>query len=256
MTWGYSIHFLGVFHNGMQERVNRHPRRVLPYPRVLDSWRCVQHGYPRFIIVTLRAIIPGLAYISPASSCRTHTLAGGVLLTKDLIGMILIGLLTWEITTAKGAGPFFQRNAEPAHGSVGWAMMFGITAVLGSWAGGTLKQSDWTRYAGQPYAPTLSQLVAAPFCIILCATVGIVATSCREQIFGALIWEPFALLAQIQEFYHGSSRVRAGVYVRPSMSRDYYRVMHAASSRAWDVVCAQLGISIALNSVSAGMDLA
>ncbi|KAJ7855428.1 permease for cytosine/purines, uracil, thiamine, allantoin-domain-containing protein [Mycena leptocephala] len=206
-----------------------------------------------FTQVTLGAIIPGLAHM-------THTLAGGVLLTKDLIGMIiyyiffisimsipperlqrpfvvssvmfggtLIGLLTWATTTAKGAGLLFERNAEPVHGSVGWAMMFGITAVLGSWGGGTLGQSDWTRYAGQPYAPTLSQLVAAPFCIILCATVGIVVTSCGEQIFGVLIWEPFALLAQIQEFYFF-----AGL----------------------GCVCAQLGISIVLNSVSAGMDLA
>ncbi|KAJ7912722.1 permease for cytosine/purines, uracil, thiamine, allantoin-domain-containing protein [Mycena leptocephala] len=175
----------------------------------------------------------------------THTLAGGVLLTKDLIGMIimsipperlqrpfvvssvmfggtLIGLLTWATTTAKGAGLLFERNAEPVHGSVGWAMMFGITAVLGSWGGGTLGQSDWTRYAGQP-------LIRSPFCIILCATVGIVVTSCGEQIFGVLIWEPFALLAQIQEFYFF-----AGL----------------------GCVCAQLGISIVLNSVSAGMDLA
>ncbi|KAJ6598305.1 permease for cytosine/purines, uracil, thiamine, allantoin-domain-containing protein [Mycena vulgaris] len=213
--------------------------------------------------VTLGAIIPGLAHM-------THTLAGGVLLTKDLIGMIiyyiffisimripperlqrpfvvssvmfggtLIGLLTWAVTTAKGAGPLFERKAEPAHGSVGWAMMFGITAILGSWGGGTLGQSDWTRYAGQPYAPTISQLVAAPFCIILCATVGIVVTSCGEQIFGALIWEPFALLAQIQEFYHDSSRVRVGVFFA-----------------GLGCVCAQLGISIVLNSVSAGMDLA
>ncbi|KAJ7692265.1 hypothetical protein B0H17DRAFT_831777, partial [Mycena rosella] len=104
-----------------------------------------------------------------------------------MFGGTLIGLLTWAIATAKGSGLLFQRNAEPSHGSVGWAMMFGITAVLGSWGGGTLGQSDWTRYAGQP-----------PFCIILCATVGIVVTSCGEQIFGTLIWEPFALLAQIQ----------------------------------------------------------
>ncbi|KAJ7818270.1 putative uracil permease [Mycena leptocephala] len=80
-------------------------------------------------------------------------------------------------------------------------------------------------------APTLSQLVAAPFCIILCATVGIVVTSCGEQIFGALIWEPFALLAQIQEFYHDSPRVRVGVFFA-----------------GLGCVCAQLGISIVLNS--------
>ncbi|KAJ6607208.1 permease for cytosine/purines, uracil, thiamine, allantoin-domain-containing protein [Mycena sp. CBHHK59/15] len=213
--------------------------------------------------VTLGAIIPGLAHM-------THTLAEGVLLTKDLIGMIiyyiffitimripperlqrpfvvssvlfggtLIGLLAWATTTAHGAGTLFERKEEPVHGSVGWSMMFGITAVLGSWGGGTLGQSDWTRYADRPYAPTLSQLVAAPFCIITCATVGIVVTSCGAQIFGTLIWEPFVLLGRIQEFYDDSPRARAAVFFA-----------------GLGCVCAQLGISIVLNSVSAGMDLA
>ncbi|KAJ6469416.1 hypothetical protein C8R45DRAFT_837365 [Mycena sanguinolenta] len=97
--------------------------------------------------------------------------------SRVMFGGTLIGLLTWAITTAKGAGPLFERKAEPVHGSVGWAMMFGITTVLGSWGGGTLGQSDWTRYASQPCA-----------------------CSFFSRIFGALIWEPFALLAKLQEF--------------------------------------------------------
>ncbi|KAJ7818269.1 permease for cytosine/purines, uracil, thiamine, allantoin-domain-containing protein [Mycena leptocephala] len=100
--------------------------------------------------VTLGAIIPGLAHM-------THTLAGGVLLTKDLVGMIimripperlqrpfvvssvmfggtLIGLLTWAIATAKGAACFSRGTQDRRMGVLGGgAMMFGITAVLGSW---------------------------------------------------------------------------------------------------------------------------
>ncbi|KAF8917445.1 permease for cytosine/purines, uracil, thiamine, allantoin-domain-containing protein [Mucidula mucida] len=213
--------------------------------------------------VTLGAIITGLAHMD-------QTLAGGILYTKDLIGMIiyyiffiaimripperlqkpfivssilfggtLIGLLAWAVSNVHGPGPLFKEPGNPAHGSIGWSMMFAITSVLGAWGGGTLGQSDWTRYANRPYAPTLSQMVAAPVTIIVTAVVGIVVTACGDQILGEVIWQPFTLLARIQEFYGGSPRARAGVFFA-----------------GLGCVCAQLGISIVLNSVSAGMDLA
>ncbi|PCH44346.1 NCS1 nucleoside transporter family protein [Wolfiporia cocos MD-104 SS10] len=210
--------------------------------------------------VTIGAVVPGFAHM-------TQTLAGGVLKTKDFIGMIiyylffvsimrippenlqkpfivssilfggtLIGLLAWAVSSTDSAGPLFRQAGDPANGSIGWAMMFGITAILGSWGGGTLGQSDWTRYAKRPFAPTLSQLFAAPFCIIVCATIGIIVTSCAEQVVGELVWEPFELLGKLQNYYNDSPR---GTFFA-----------------GLGCVCAQLGISIVLNSVSAGMDLA
>ncbi|KZT65774.1 NCS1 nucleoside transporter family protein [Daedalea quercina L-15889] len=213
--------------------------------------------------VVIGAIIPGFAHMK-------HTLAGGILLLKDFIGMIiyyiffitimrippeklqkpfvvssimfgatLLGLLIWAVSNVHGPGPLFKEKGDAANGSIGWAMMFGITAILGSWGGGTLGQSDWTRYANRPNAPTLSQVVAAPFTIIICATIGIIVTSCAEQIVGELIWEPFELLGTLQDFYNDSPRARCGIFFA-----------------GLGCVCAQLGISIVLNSVSAGMDLA
>ncbi|EIM84155.1 uncharacterized protein STEHIDRAFT_123633 [Stereum hirsutum FP-91666 SS1] len=213
--------------------------------------------------VTIGAIIPKFAHME-------QTLAGGVLYTKDLIGMIiyyiffiaimkipperlqkpfivssvlfggtLIGLLAWGVSNAGGPGPLFKEAGNPAHGSIGWSMMFGITSILGSWGGGTLGQSDWTRYADRPYAPTLSQMAAAPFTIIVTGTVGTIVTSCGQQILGSTIWEPFELLGEIMDFYNDSPRARCAVFFA-----------------GLGCVCAQLGISIVLNSVSAGMDMA
>ncbi|THU83035.1 hypothetical protein K435DRAFT_823060 [Dendrothele bispora CBS 962.96] len=208
--------------------------------------------------VTLGSIITGLAHMD-------DTLAGGILLTKDLIGMILyyiffisimaipperlqkpfivssilfggtlIGLLAWAVYNVHGVGPMFE---EPG------------------------KLSDWTRYANRPcqyispildflvdnssdlfpltFAPTLSQLIAAPVTIIVTGDVGIIVTSCADQIVGEVIWQPFELLARIQDFYGNSPKARAGVFFA-----------------GLGCVCAQLGISIVLNSVSAGMDMA
>ncbi|KAG2049225.1 hypothetical protein BDR06DRAFT_1012331 [Suillus hirtellus] len=234
------------------------------------------------VAVTISAIIPGFAHMK-------QTLAGGILLTKDFIGIIiyyvffiaimripperlqkpfivssvmfsatLIGLLAWAVSNTHSGGPLFQEPASPVHGETGWAMLFGITAILGAWCetvllslarspdtlamvnrgGGTIGQSDWTRYANRPYAPTLSQLIAAPFCIIVCATIGIIVTSCAQEIVGSLIWEPFLLLAALQNYYNDSPKVRAAIFFA-----------------GLGCVCAQLSMSIVLNSVSAGMDL-
>ncbi|KAG2049212.1 hypothetical protein BDR06DRAFT_941972 [Suillus hirtellus] len=207
------------------------------------------------VAVTIGAIIPGFAHMK-------QTLAGGILLTKDFIGIIiyyiffiammripperlqkpfivssvmfsatLIGLLAWAVSNTHSGGPLFQEQASLIHGGTGWAMLFGITAILGAWGGGTIGQSDWTRYANRPYAPTLSQLIAAPFCIIVCATIGIIVTSCAQEIVGSLIWEPFLLLAALQNYYNDSPRVRAAIFFA-----------------GLGCVCAQLGISIVLNS--------
>ncbi|KAF9261587.1 hypothetical protein L218DRAFT_930828 [Marasmius fiardii PR-910] len=213
--------------------------------------------------VMLGAIIPGLAHMK-------STLAGGVLLTKDLIGMLiyyiffmsimivpperlqrpfiissiifsgtLIGLLAWAVSTVDGGGPLWNQPGKPVNGNVGWSFMFGITSILGAWGGGTLGQSDWTRYANRPLAPTLSQMFAAPFTIIVTSTIGIVVTSCASQIIGQVIWNPITLMGSLQDFYGNSPRARAAVFFA-----------------GLGCTCAQLGISIVLNSISGGMNMA
>lgn len=90
--------------------------------------------------------------------------------------------------------------------------MYGITAVLGAWGGGTIGQSDWTRYADRPLAPTLSQMVVAPLTITVTAIFGIIVTSAAMDITGNLVWNPIELLGMIQELNHSSPRARAGVF--------------------------------------------
>lgn len=85
-------------------------------------------------------------------------------------------------------------------------------AILGAWGAGTLGQSDWTRYANRKFAPTLSQLVAAPITIAVTAIIGIIVTSAAKDILGEIIWNPIYLLADLQEEYNSSPRSRAGVF--------------------------------------------
>lgn len=91
--------------------------------------------------------------------------------------------------------------------------MFSITAILGGWGGGTLGQSDWTRYAGHKHAPVVSQLIASPLTITVTAIIGIVVTSAARDVLGGdIIWNPIYLLAAMQDHYQSSSAVRAGVF--------------------------------------------
>ena len=115
------------------------------------------------------------------------------------------------VKNAGGAGSMFHEPGTTDN--VGWAFMFGITAILGAWGAGTLGQSDWTRYANRRLAPTLAQLVAAPITIAVTAVLGIIVTSASRDILGGEVpWNPIYLLADIQEKYDSSPRSRAGVF--------------------------------------------
>jgi hypothetical protein len=128
-----------------------------------------------------------------------------------LLSSYLLTSIVRAVHNAGGAGSLFH---EPATAdNVGWSFMFGITAILGAWGAGTLGQSDWTRYANRKFAPTLSQLVAAPITISVTAIIGIIVTSASHDILGGeLVWNPIYLLADIQEEYNSSSRSRAAVF--------------------------------------------
>ncbi|EFR03381.1 uracil permease [Nannizzia gypsea CBS 118893] len=212
--------------------------------------------------VLIGAIIPGFAHMKNTFPESSH------LQTNDFIGMVLwyliflplllisperlqipfgisfilfsstcIGILSWAVKSAGGPGSMFHQPATT--GSVGWGVMFGITAILGAWGSATLSQSDWTRYANRPLAPTLSQLFAVPITITITAMIGIIVTSAANDILGEIIWSPIELLAAIQEHYGSSPRSRAGVFFA-----------------SIGTISTQLAISLVLNSVSAGMDLA
>src|SRR5699024_286438 len=113
-----------------------------------------------------------------------------------------------SVNNAGGAGSMFGDTKTTI--PVGWGVMYGITAILGAWGSGTLGQSDWTRYANRRFAPTVSQLVAAPLTITVTAIIGVIVTSAAKDVLGRTVWNPINVLSDIQEEYHSSPRARAG----------------------------------------------
>ncbi|KAL4999446.1 permease for cytosine/purines, uracil, thiamine, allantoin-domain-containing protein [Aspergillus recurvatus] len=239
------------------------------FPVILRSFvGCMWFGMQAFwggqaTRVMIGAVIPGFAhmknYFSASSHLQTNDFIGLIIWMAGFIPAVLIkpeklqmpfffcfvlfcgtcfGMLIWAVSQAHGAGPLFHEPGTAPN--TGWAFMFGITAILGSWGSGTLGQSDWVRYSKRRYAPTLSQLVACPVTIAITATIGIIVTSASNRILGGEIqWNPIYLLADVQEYYGSSPRVRAGVFFA-----------------SLGCVASQFSISVVLNSVSTGMDLA
>ncbi|KZP26398.1 NCS1 family nucleobase:cation symporter-1 [Athelia psychrophila] len=211
--------------------------------------------------VAIGALIPGFAHMKNTIPLSSH------IATNDLIGTLiwyllyiplilipperlqrsfavsavaltctLLGLTIWSVHTNGGGGPLFHTPNTAA--STSWSMIFGITSILGAWGSGTLGQSDWTRYAERRYAPTLSQMVAAPITITVTALLGVVVTSASSSILGELYWSPITLLGAILDYYHFSSGARAAVFF-------------AGAALAFSQLC----LNVVLNSVSVGMDI-
>ncbi|KGQ00857.1 hypothetical protein PAAG_12485 [Paracoccidioides lutzii Pb01] len=227
---------------------------------IQSYWHWMEGGQVTRVLIG--AVIPGFAHMKNFFAENSH------LATNDFIGMIVwyaafiplvlipperlqrpfaisfalfasscIGLLIWAVRNAGGAGSMFRKPASTP--SVGWGMLYGISAILGGWGAGTLGQSDWTRYANRSMAPTLSQLVAAPVTIVVTALLGIIVTSAANDLLREIVWNPIYLLTAIQEEYDSSPRARVGVFFA-----------------SVGMVATQLAISVVLNSVSVGMDMA
>lgn len=156
----------------------------------------------------------------------------------------MIGLIAWSMSNTHGnIGPLFYETRGSGKMSTGWMVMQGITSVVGTWSGGSLSQSDWTRFSKTKYAPVGSQFVGAPIIIVITSLIGIIVTSASGLVFGLETsaphpWNPINLLADIQNFYHDSPRARAGVFFA-----------------SLGIVASQVFIATVLNSISAALDM-
>lgn len=156
----------------------------------------------------------------------------------------MIGVLSWAMAETHGKiGPLFYSTRNTSRLSTGWMVMQGITSVVGTWSGGSLSHSDWTRFAKHPHSPLLSQFIFAPVVIVVTSFIGIVVTSASGLVFDIAPeaphpWNPIDLLAQIQAYYNDSSRARAGVFFA-----------------SLGIVSSQIFIATVLNSISAALDM-
>ncbi|KAJ4393233.1 hypothetical protein N0V93_002441 [Gnomoniopsis smithogilvyi] len=156
--------------------------------------------------------------------------------------LTILGLLIWSTHTAGNAGPYFAPDYQAPSvlaGSIGWASVYGATAVMGNVAVVTMGGSAWCRFASDNRRSMIAQSVACPIFIYLAFAMGIIVTSASTQVLGTAYWQPFELMRYIQAHYNNSAASRAAIFF-------------ATASCALAQVC----VNMILNSVAAAMDMA
>ncbi|KAH9844736.1 ncs1 nucleoside transporter family protein [Teratosphaeria destructans] len=156
--------------------------------------------------------------------------------------MVVVGLLIWALKHSHSGGPYFSHDYEPdaiLASSLGWAVVWGATSVLGNVGVVTLGQADWCRFSRDGNTtPMIAQAIACPIAIYLAYALGILVTSASAETLGDAYWQPYLLLRKIQEYHGNSSSSRAAVFF-------------ASAACAFAQVC----VNVILNSVASAMDL-
>jgi NCS1 family nucleobase:cation symporter-1 len=174
-----------------------------------------------------------MLYIPPEKTRR-------LLFAMNLISVVtLISMMTYVLSTAGGGGPLLSAPAKAQSGSqLGWAIVQGITTVIGGIAVGLTNQTDYSRFARKPG----DQIFGQWFSILTLGTIlplfGCLTSSASVQLYGTAYWNPPDLfLHWLDADYNAKSRA-------------------AAFFGGCGLVVCQLAINTIDNAFSAGMDLA
>lgn len=128
-----------------------------------------------------------------------------------IICVTFAGILGWAIHANGGPGDLVSPAFELSKVDTGFAIMSSICSVAGAYTGGSVRISDWTRFAKTRGAPVIPLFVAMPVTVTLGALVGVLVTSAVKSMYGVIIWNPLLMLQHLQ-LVHYTPACRAGTF--------------------------------------------
>lgn len=128
-----------------------------------------------------------------------------------VICVTFAGILGWAIRSNGGPGDLVAPAFELTSVDRGFAMMSSICSVAGAYTGGSVRISDWTRFAKTRRAPVVPLLVSMPITVSLGALVGVLVTSAVKSMYGVIIWNPLLMLQHLQTVDY-TPACRAGTF--------------------------------------------
>jgi NCS1 family nucleobase:cation symporter-1 len=174
-----------------------------------------------------------ILYVPPEKTRKLLFVMNGISLVT------LISMMIYVLSAARGGGPLLSAPAAAQSGSqLGWAVIQGVTSVIGGIAVGLTNQSDYSRFARRPGDQVFGQW----FSILTLGTIlplfGCLTSSASVQLYGEAYWNPPDLVLHwLDDNYTAKSRA-------------------AAFFAGCGLVVCQLAINTIDNAFSAGMDLA
>lgn len=123
----------------------------------------------------------------------------------------MTGITLWALFTAHGAGPLLLSGPK-VRGTheTAWAIVQGVTSVIGEIAVGLSNQPDYSRFATKLGDQLTGQVVSIPIIGVIIPFFGCLTASATQQIYGEVIWNPPILLNKwIETRYNVASRAGA-----------------------------------------------
>jgi NCS1 family nucleobase:cation symporter-1 len=126
----------------------------------------------------------------------------------------MFSVTVWALSTAHGGGPLLSQNSTLTTTSErAWAVIRGITTVIGGIAVSLTNQSDFSRFSSKPGNQVPGQIYATILLGVLVALMGTLTTSAAVKIYGGdatLWWQPNQLAIRwMQDGYTAKSRAAA-----------------------------------------------
>ncbi|OAG35413.1 hypothetical protein AYO21_10423 [Fonsecaea monophora] len=212
---------LSSIFSGFQHMENTLPESANTTTKALTGW------------IVYNIITIPMLYIPPEKTRR-------LLFVMNIISVTtLISMMIYVLSTAKGGGPLLSAPAAAQSGSqLGWAIVQGITTVIGGIAVGLTNQTDYSRFARRPG----DQIFGQWFSILTLGTIlplfGCLTSSASIKLYGEAYWNPPDLLLRwLDDDYNSKARA-------------------AAFFGGCGLVVCQLAINTIDNAFSAGMDMA
>ncbi|KAI1610385.1 NCS1 nucleoside transporter family protein [Exophiala viscosa] len=129
-----------------------------------------------------------------------------------ITAVTMFSVTVWALATAHGGGPLLVANSTLTTTSErAWAIIRGITTVIGSIAVSLTNQSDFNRFAKTPGAQIPGQVYSTVIIGSLVTLMGTLSTSAAQKIYGELLWSPAELAIRWMEDGY-TAKARAGAF--------------------------------------------
>ncbi|KAF2744912.1 uracil permease [Sporormia fimetaria CBS 119925] len=147
-----------------------------------------------------------------------------------IVPIAWVAIMVWAFAETGGGEMFSQQKATLSGSAYSWAFLSSLTSVIGNYATLSVNQADFSRYSRVSVKWQLIYVPFLPIVFTFIAFIGIASTSAGLSKYGAVYWDPMAL---IENWESRAARFFA----------------------AFSFALAALGVNISANSLSAANDL-
>lgn len=121
----------------------------------------------------------------PILYVRPEGMKNVVLWMNVVSAITLICIMIWTLSTAHGGGPLLSAPATvTSSADLGWAIVHGVTTVIGGIAVGLSNQMDYSRFAHRPGDQVMGQWISIMGFGVVFPLFGCLTSSATQGIYG------------------------------------------------------------------------